>query len=216
LLISIAVVGVMFPAFSVSFVSDGQRAAMLYGRTLKFLFLALFPIVLLSIVIAKDGLALWLGTDFAQHSARVVQWLAVGVLANSVALVPFSFVQGIGRPDLTAKLHLLELPFYLGILCWLIRVDGIEGAAIAWTARTVFDALALFVIAGRFLPSRPQSAARTKVLMAAATATLFLAALPHNLLPKVAFLLATILIFVPVTWFLILTPEERSFARAYR
>jgi O-antigen/teichoic acid export membrane protein len=216
LLISIAVVGVMFPAFSVSFVSDGQRAAMLYGRTLKFLFLALFPIVLVSIVIAKDGLTLWLGADFAQHSTRVVQWLAVGVLANSVALVPFSFVQGIGRPDLTAKLHLLELPFYLGLLYWLIRVDGIEGAAIAWTARTVFDALALFVTAGRFLPSRPQSAGRTKVLMAAAMATLFLAALPHNLLPKVAFLLATILIFVPVTWFLILTPEERSFARVYR
>jgi O-antigen/teichoic acid export membrane protein len=216
LLISIAVVGVMFPAFSISFVSDGPRTAVLYGRTLKFLFLALFPIVLLAIVLAKNGLTLWLGADFALHSTRVVQWLAVGVLANSVALVPFSFVQGIGRPDLTAKLHLLELPIYLAILYWLIHAHGIEGAAIAWTARTVFDALALFVIAGRFLPANPQTAARTKILAAAALATLFLAALPHNLMPKVAFLFATILIFVPVTWFLVLTPEERSFARVYR
>jgi O-antigen/teichoic acid export membrane protein len=218
LLISIAVVGVMFPAFSASFVSNGERAAMLYGRAVKFLFLALFPIVLLAILSAKDGLTLWLGADFAQHSTRVVQWLAVGVLANSLALVPYAFVQGVGRPDLTAKLHLLELPFYLGLLYGLIRSHGIEGAAIAWSARTIFDALALFVIAGRFLPSKPQSAARTKILSAAAAITLFLAVLPHDPIHKMAFLVSAIAVFVPVTWFMILTPEERSFARvrAYR
>jgi O-antigen/teichoic acid export membrane protein len=216
LLVSIAVVGVLFPAFAVSFASDGQRAAMLYGQTLKLLFLVLFPIVLLAIVLAKEGLMLWLGADFAQHSTRVVQWLAIGVLANSVALVPFSFVQGIGRPDLTAKLHLLELPVYLGVLYWLILVAGIEGAAIAWTGRTVFDSLALFLIAGRFLPSKPRSATRTKMLATAATATLFLAALPHDPVTKMAFLFATILVFVSVTWFLILTPEERSFAKVSR
>jgi len=216
LLIPVAVMGVVFPAFSASFVQDRSRAAFLFGRSVKYILLASFPIVLLIVALAQNGLTLWLGTDFARHSTRVVQWLAVGVLANSLALVPFTFVQGAGRPDLTAKLHLLELPIYLGTLFWLIRAYGIEGAAIAWSARTVFDALALFLMARRFLPARSPIAPRTKVLLVAAPTTLFLAVLPQDLALKAAFLLVSILGFVLVTWFLILTPEERSLAQNYR
>jgi O-antigen/teichoic acid export membrane protein len=213
LLIPIAVVGVMFPAFSVSFVKDRDRAALLYGRSVKYILLALFPIIVLIIALAQNGLKLWLGADFARQGTSVIQWLAIGVLANSLALVPFSFVQGVGRSDLTAKLHLLELPIYLGMFFWLIRARGVEGAAIAWTGRTVFDALALFLTAKRFLPTGSPMAPRTKGLVAAGIATLFLAVLPQDLVPKVAFLLVAILSFVLVTWFLILTPEERSLAQ---
>jgi len=216
LLIPAAVTGVIFPAFSSSFVQDRSRAALLFGRSVKYILLALFPVVLLIVALAQNGLTLWLGADFARHSTRVVQWLAVGVLANGLALIPFSFVQGVGRPDLTAKLHLLELPVYLGVLLWLIHADGIEGAAIAWSARTVFDALALFVIARKYLPTGSPMASRTKVLLTAAAATLFLAVLPQDLILKGAFLLVAILSFVLVTWFLILTPEERSLAQGYR
>src|SRR5271168_3746555 len=189
LLISVAVMGVVFPAFSVSFVKDRSRAALLFGRSVKYILLALFPIVLLIVALAQNGLTLWLGAEFAQHSTRVVQWLALGVLANGLALVPFSFVQGVGRPDLTAKLHLVELPIYLGMLFLLIRADGIEGAAIAWSARTVFDALALFFMARRFLPTRSPMTLRTKLLLTAAVATLFLAVLPQDPILKSAFLL---------------------------
>jgi O-antigen/teichoic acid export membrane protein len=216
LLIPTAVVGVMFPAFSVSFVEDRGRAAVLYSRSVKYTVLGLFPIILLIVALAQNGLTLWLGADFARHSTRVAQWLALGVLANSLALVPFSFVQGVGRPDLTAKLHLLELPVYLGMLFWLIHADGIEGAAIAWSARTVFDALALFFMARRFLPAGAPIAPKIKGLLAAALATLLLAVLPQGLMLKAGFLLVAILSFVLVTWFLILTPEERSLAQDCR
>src|SRR5258706_3691946 len=125
LIIPGALVGVMFPAFSTSFASDRSRSVALYTRSVKCVLLALFPLVLLIVAFARNGLTIWLGTDFAQHSTRVLQWLALGVLANSLALIPFTFVQGVGRPDLTAKLHLLELPVYLGILLLLIHADGI-------------------------------------------------------------------------------------------
>jgi O-antigen/teichoic acid export membrane protein len=211
-----AVVGVMFPAFSTSFAHNRERASVLYDRSVKYIFLILFPVVLLMIALAQNGLTLWLSADFARHSTRVLQWLAVGVLANGLALVPFSFVQGIGRPDLTAKLHLLELPIYLGMLVWLIHADGIEGAAIAWTVRSVVDALALFIMGRRFLSAPSPSGLKTRLLLASAGATLFLAILPQDLVIKAAFLLVAILSFVFVTWFLILTPEERSMAQGYR
>jgi O-antigen/teichoic acid export membrane protein len=144
-----ALMGVMFPAFSASFEQDRNRIAALYKRCVKYVFLVLFPLVLLTVVLAHRGLALWLGADFAQHSFRVLQWLALGVLINSLAQVPFALVQGAGRPDLTAKLHLIELPVYLLALWWLISTYGVVGAAIAWTARVGVDALVLFVMAQR-------------------------------------------------------------------
>jgi O-antigen/teichoic acid export membrane protein len=216
LLLPTAMMGVIFPAFSASFVQNQERATLLFGRSVKYVFLALFPIILLIVALAQNGLTLWLGADFARQSTRVVQWLAVGVLANGLALVPFSFVQGIGRPDLTAKLHLLELPVYLGILLWLIHADGIEGAAVAWAARSVIDAIALFVISRRFLPSRLPLAPRSRVLLATAATMLCVAVLPQDLILKATFLLVAILGFVLVTWFLILTPEEKSLAQVSR
>ncbi len=150
LIIPSALVGVMFPAFSTSFEFDRDRTAALYKRCVKYVFLTLFPLVLLTVVLAHRGLTLWLGADFAQHSFRVLQWLAVGVFINSLSQIPFALVQGAGRPDLTAKLHLMELPCYLLGLWWLISAYGVEGAAIAWTARVVVDALILFGMAQRF------------------------------------------------------------------
>src|SRR6266852_1839290 len=113
--------------------------ARLFGRSVTYLLLMLFPMVLLAVVLAKDGLMLWLGAEFAQRSVRVLQWLAVGVFINSLGQVPFAMVQGVGRPDLTAKLHLIEVPAYLAVLWWLTKTHGIEGAAIAWTARAAAD-----------------------------------------------------------------------------
>jgi len=146
-----ALVGVMFPAFSASFTLDRNRTVDLYRRSVKYVFLVLFPLVLLTMALARLGLTFWLGADFGHHSFRVLQWLALGVLMNGLAQIPFALVQGIGRPDLTAKLHLVELPCYLLALWWLISAYGIEGAAIAWTARMGVDALILFGMTQRFL-----------------------------------------------------------------
>jgi O-antigen/teichoic acid export membrane protein len=208
-----AVVGVMFPAFSTSFAHNRERAAVLYDRSVKYIFLILFPIVLLIVVLAQDGLKVWLGAEFARNSAGVLQWLAVGVFINSLAQVPFALVQGAGRPDLTAKLHLVELPCYLLALWWMVRAFGIEGAAIVWTGRVAIDALVLFGFGRRFLPISASLAPRTLSLLAFALLTLASATLAQGLILKGVFLSVTTLVFVLTTWFLILTTEERKLAQ---
>lgn len=216
LLLPGALMGVMFPAFSTGFAQDPGRTAVLFSRSVKFLFVVLFPILLCTVALAQDGLKLWLGAEFAGHSFRVLQWLAVGVFINSLAFAPFSFLQGVGRPDLTATLHLIELPVYLGLLWWLISAYGIEGAAIAWSARVAVDAAFLFGLAKRFLPGKSRMRLRTALLPAMALLILGLAALPQAIIVKGLFLLGTILCFVLVTWFRVLTPEERNLAQGYR
>ena len=142
-----------------------------------------------TIALAQDGLRLWLGAEFAQHSYRVLQWLAVGVFINSVAFVPLAFLQSVGRPDKTATLHLIELPLYLGLLWWLIGTRGIEGAAIAWTARVTVDALLMFWLARRFLPGDSPMRLRTVLLPPMALLILVLAALLQGPIVKGLFLL---------------------------
>jgi O-antigen/teichoic acid export membrane protein len=211
-----ALMGVMFPAFSASFAKDRKRTALLLGRSVKSVLLMLFPITLCTIVLAKDGLRLWLGPEFAQNSFRVLQWLAAGVFINSLAQVPFTFLQGVGKPDLTAKLHLFELPLYLGLLWWLIGTRGIEGAAIAWTARVAVDAFFLFGLARRFLPDNRPIRLRTALLPIAALLVLVVASVLQGPIVKSLFLIGTTACFVLVIWFRILTPEERTLAQGYR
>ena len=135
---------------------------------------------------------------------------------NSLAQVPFTFLQGVGKPDLTAKLHLFELPLYLGLLWWLIGTRGIEGAAIAWTARVAVDAFFLFGLARRFLPDNRPIGLRTALVPIVALLLLLLASVLQSLIMKGLFLIGTTACFVLVTWFRILTPEERALAQGYR
>src|SRR5438046_7607495 len=70
-----ALMGVMFPAFSTGFEQDRERTALLFGRSVKSVFLVLFPIMVCTVALAQDGLKLWLGSEFSQHSFRVLQFL---------------------------------------------------------------------------------------------------------------------------------------------
>ena len=205
-----ALLGVMFPAFSTSFVQDRNRTALLYSRTVKYLFLILFPLILLVVAFAHDGLALWLGAEFAHNSARVLQWLAVGMFINCLAWAPVAVIQGVGRPDLTAKLHILELPVYLIALFWLTKVLGIEGAAIAWTGRVAVDALVLFVIAKRFLPIRSSVHFQTFLLVAGTVGIFVLVTLPHTWETRGLLLILILVAFVLIARFLVVSTEERS------
>jgi O-antigen/teichoic acid export membrane protein len=129
----------------------GGSSKGLLVRSVRLLFLILIPAVALLAAFAGDLFRLWMGPDFMRESAGVLKVLAVGVLINSVAAVPFTALWGLGRPDLTAKFHLLELPLHLGLCAVLIMRWGIEGAAFAWLARAGLDLVLLLVAVRRWM-----------------------------------------------------------------
>jgi O-antigen/teichoic acid export membrane protein len=151
LLVPMALAQVLFPAFAGRLLDDPAGAARLQDRGARALLLVLLPPVLVIAVWAPQILRLWLGEDFAQHGTAVLRWLALGVLLNGIAQVPFALLQGAGRVKTTALLHLVELPFYLAGLLFLLRAYGVTGAAIAWAARAAVDLLALAVLARRLV-----------------------------------------------------------------
>ena len=58
--------------------------------------------------------------------------LAVGIVINGASYIPFAYIQGTGRSDLTAKFHLFELALYVPILLIGISWLGLIGVAVAW------------------------------------------------------------------------------------
>jgi O-antigen/teichoic acid export membrane protein len=154
LIVPVALAGVLFPAFSTTMASDRFRGAMLYRRAVKYVGLFVFPLSFVMIVFGQELLRVWLGHDFAVHSTRVLQILSLGVLANSLALIPFALIQGAGRADISGKLHLAELPFYLALVWYLTVHYGIVGTAVASLLRVTGDCILMFLLADYVMGSR--------------------------------------------------------------
>jgi O-antigen/teichoic acid export membrane protein len=102
------------------------------------------PVLLFVAVFSRDILQVWLGPVFARQSTVALQILTLGVFINSFGIFPYSLLQGVGRPDVTAIFHLFELPIHLGLLWLLVPRMGITGAAIAVTVRLLLDAALIF------------------------------------------------------------------------
>lgn len=210
LILPAALVGVLFPAFASTLAEDRIRTANLFQRGTNYIFIFLFPLILVIVIFAPEVLGLWLGVEFMRESTAVLRWLAVAVLLNSLAQVPFALVQGAGRADLTAKLHVAELPFYLAILWWLLNEFGIEGAAIAFLLRVLVDTVILFLMAHFLLPCEG-FLWRFSVHLGVALSVLFLGVLLNGLMLKGIYMLTALAIFTVTTWMVVLKPEERIF-----
>ncbi|MGB9071632.1 MAG: flippase [Terriglobales bacterium] len=211
LVLPAAIVAVLFPVFSASLAQAPQRTAALFDRSLKCIFVLAFPVILLLVGFGHEALSLWLGPVFADNSTRVLQWLSIGVFFNSVGFIPFAQLQGAGRPDLTAKLHLLELPLYLAALWGLVHLYGIVGASLAWLFRAGLDSCLLLFATGRILPACRAAARYTSRLMFAGGCLLAVPTFLPALWPRVAYVAITAAIFCVLGWSRLLTSRERGF-----
>lgn len=208
----------MFPIFSAE--TDVRRRNHLYVNAVRHLALILAPIVATVIVFAPDLLRAWIGEAFATNSAFVLQILAVGVFINSLALIPFTLLQGLGKPDVTAKFHLLELPLYLLLLVYGVWHYGIAGAALAWTARVGFDALllTLYVRLSGLVDLRARKSPLVAPLLIALliiSSGCLLGASVGSLVPRMVIWSAILAASALVTWQAVLAVEERREVMAY-
>ena len=108
--------------------------------------------------------------------------------------MPYALLQAWGRPDITAKLHLVEIPCYFALLYWGIRAHGIEGAALAWTIRLSVEAgILVFVLRNVLAP-------RLWITMAAGTGVLILVTSVNTLALKIGLFIGILAIFACAIW----------------
>jgi O-antigen/teichoic acid export membrane protein len=204
-----ALVGVLFPAFSTTAESDRNRLVFLYECGVKYIFLALFPVTLVVVAFAPDGLRLWLGSDFAQNSTHLTQLLAIAVFLNGLSQVPFAHIQGAGRPDLTAKFHLMELPLYAAALIYFARIGGITGVAVAWLLRVSIDAALLFFVSWRMLPENRFIVTKLPLMSLGALGLFAYAAYANAVAVRAAFAVVVCALATYAIWKWLISPAEK-------
>ncbi len=209
-LFTAAVLPVVFPAFVTSFVRSPERTARLYDRTLRITFGALFLPTFVLVVLAPEVLGVWLGGQFPEASAQILRVLTAAVFVNTIGQVALTLIQGLGRPDLTGKYHLIELPIYALCLWILLPRMGLEGVAVAWAIRAILDT-ALLLFTCPVLLKAADAPTRRVATWLVASAPVFIGL---SLVPDSAVRVAVTIIAIPVwgfvAWRRLLTPEERA------
>ena len=107
------------------------------------------PVVVLGIIFSDKILLLWMGEEYAKNSSLILSILLVGFFFNSLAQIPFTAIQSLGKAKLTALLHCLEILPYLVLLYFFVHSYGLIGAAYAWSIRVIIDFLLLLVISNK-------------------------------------------------------------------
>jgi O-antigen/teichoic acid export membrane protein len=210
-----SVASVLFAAFSLSLITNKTYAYKIFERGVFYVFILIYPIVLFIFMFSAEALTLWINADFSNESANVLRWLSIGILFNSLARIPFAFIQADGRPDITAKLHMLELPLYVLLLWAMLTKYGIDGVAVTWMLRSSFDAIILFYIAEIRMKSSPGFIYRIIGILTIGIVVIYFSTFITSSLTKVISISVFLLLFYSFSWFVLLNKNEKKTITGY-
>ncbi len=201
-----ALVRTLFPRLSALQRDDAGEIA---AQSLQLLNGAFTPVAIGAIVVLAPFLHLWVGPVLAAHGAPVGRVLIVAVWLIGQASVARILIQARNDPAVAARVGLVELPVFAGVLWFGIWRFGLPGAAAAVLARALFDYLVLLYLAR----------IRTRTILVDMLAHLgFLAAalacawwLPGIVQPLAA---GVLLAIANVAWSVAMTPGLRGYARS--
>jgi O-antigen/teichoic acid export membrane protein len=201
-----ALVRTLFPRLSAL---RREHADEIAAQSLQFLNGIFTPVAIGAIVVLGPFLRLWVGPELAGHGAPVGRVLIVAVWLVGQASVTRILIQAQNNPAAAARVGLVELPLYAGLLWLGITHFGLAGAAAAVLARALFDYVVLLYLS--------QIHSRTIVFDLLAHLSFLGAALacawwlPN---PVVAIGAGVVLAAANVVWSVATTPMLRGFARS--
>jgi O-antigen/teichoic acid export membrane protein len=204
-----AVVSVLFPSFSAQHVLVEGSLADLYAKGVKSLLIFSFPVILMLFAFAGEALTVWQDAAFSAESAGVMRWLTAGIFVYSLSFVPFSLLQGVGRPDVSAKLHLIEIPLTIALAWSLMKQFGMQGAGAAWFIRCGFETVAMALLAHRYAPGSGRAMRRAAGVIGVALLFMGAMALIPSFLMRLALYPVELAAFLLLSWRWLLTAAER-------
>ena len=210
-LVPASITAVLFPAFTLTNRSGGKSGS-LFSNSVLITIGIIFPIAFGLVLFAQEILSVWLGPEFVEKSTLVLQVLIIGAFVNSIANIPFTYLQGLGKPNVTAKVHLLEFLIYTPLLWLLISGFGILGAAFARTFRVFVDWFVLTLISKRNTTEKafiPETISLIGVLVGAYYMTVYI---PFIFLKIIGFLIC-MGIYFSILWKKYLNVENMALIR---
>ena len=150
-IISTSLLMTVLPAVSALGIAREDDLQQLFVRSMKYLLLINGPIVLILMIFADNILRFWLGADFAQHGTLAFRILLLGALISLPTFMSLGLIQGLGRPDIAAKIYLLYVPLNIGLVWFLIHTMGITGAALSFALRALYETVLFYIISSRLI-----------------------------------------------------------------
>lgn len=153
LMVPISLITALFPLLTgLSVAAAAGRMNRLFASSMRVVLAVMGIPALIAFVFAPEILHVWMGPVYAAEGATALRVLAVGVLINAAAQIPYTFLEASGRPDVPAKFHVAELVVHIPLAWYLVGAYGIDGAAVAWTLRVAIDTALLLAAAKRIVP----------------------------------------------------------------
>ena len=151
----------------------------------------------------------------------MLQVLVIGRFLNALSQTPASLLDGLGRPDLRAKVFLFFAPIYVALAWYCIHRYGALGAAIAWALRSAGELIVFLAVAGQQVGAYGTSPTERNMLLRFGGLTVFamVAPLPivlwsHGITMQTICALAATGIFAHALWRWVLNDAERLGALA--
>jgi O-antigen/teichoic acid export membrane protein len=116
-----------------------------------YIFIAYFIPLLSMAFFSYQLISLFINDEIANISRDFVWIICIGILFNALAHIPFAIIQGRGRADLTAKVHMIEAIPYIISLYYASTLYGATGAATVWCVRVIVDCISLIKISQHIL-----------------------------------------------------------------
>lgn len=202
-------VSVLFPSFSAESAVEKGALPRLYAKGVKSLLIFSFPLIFGLFAFAGEALTIWQDAAFSAETAGVMRWLTAGIFVYSLSAVPFSLLQGVGRPDVSAKLHLIEIPITIGLAWILIRHFGMQGAGVAWFIRCIVETGIMALLANRYAKGSGQAIRRVAGVTLVALGFMGVMALIPAFTLRLAVYSGALAVFLFLSWRWLLTDEER-------
>ena len=177
-----ALVGVIFPRIVMASTVDPARAFRMAEQATYYFFVLLLLIAVAMATVGPAAITLWLGSSVSRGSAQVLQLLSVVALFNGLVMIPQAVFQAFGRPDITAKVQLVQTPVYLATFALITAAFGVVGAAAVAAVRSLLVAILFYYLLRRARLISNEAFGRTTALICAGGAILSVAIL----LPKSA------------------------------
>lgn len=132
LLIPVTAFSAMLPALAAADASNGPARTLAVTRAARRQLAALMlPLCLTLFAFGPAILRVWLGNPFAEAAGSALRLLSVGIFLAGFAVLPLALLYGSGRPDLPAKINLIQVALHIPVTIVLVKAFGITGAAIA-------------------------------------------------------------------------------------
>lgn len=150
LLIPVTAFSALLPALAATDARGGRERSLTVTRSARRQLAALlFPLCLTLFAFAEPILGFWLGQDYGRSAGTALQILTVGVFFGGLAHLPLALLYGANRPDIPARIHIVQAAIYIPVTFALVKAFGINGAALAWMGRNASDLIVYEIASAR-------------------------------------------------------------------